>query len=165
MHLKRKTDRGSLLILPALCLLMLLASCTETPFYDKAYAFKDRTWNQKVKPKFEFEITDTSQFYDLVISVRTTTDYMYNNMWLFLETKTPSGLSAREPFQIRIADPKGEWLGTKTGTTIQNELIFAKRKFPEAGKYIWNLEQGITENNLTEILDIGIQIREYKSED
>ncbi len=143
-------------------ILMGVSSCGDTPYYNKAFSFKNHIWNQNVKPKFEFEISDTTKFYDMLISVRTTSDYAYNNMWIYLKTTTPSKLEAREPFQIRIADDKGEWLGTKTGTTIQNELKFSKRKFPEIGKYTWYLEQGITENEIKEVLDVNVQIRQYE---
>ncbi len=147
-------------IFAMLVLGVLLSSCSETPFYDKTYAFKDRVWEQPVKPKFTFKVEDTSKMYDLSVSVRTTTDYAFNNMWIFIGTETPSGQKVREPYEIHIANPDGSWSGTKTGTTVENVIWFRRRKFPEKGTYHMTLEQGITEEKLREVLDIGIHIYE-----
>ena len=75
-------------------------------------------------PNFDVKIDDTSKWYDMVITLRTTTDYPHSNFWFFLNTTTPSGIDAREPFQLRIADEAGHWLGLKSGTVIENKLLF-----------------------------------------
>lgn len=113
-------------------------------------------------PSFQVNITDTTKVYDFVITLRTTTSYAYNNLWIFLSSKTPSGLKAREPFQIQIANEDGTWIGVKSGTVIENQLIFKARKFPEKGKYTFTLEQGITEKNIGDVLDVGLRITERK---
>ena len=82
--------------------------------------------------------------------------------WVFLNSKTPSGLTAREPFQIRIANEDGSWFGTKSGTVVENPLVFRSRKFPEKGKFTFTVEQGITEETIDEVLDIGLRLTERK---
>ena len=64
-------------------LVLVLASCTKEAIYPKAYRFKDEQWAQNVKPKFEVDIQDTTQLYDFIFTLRTTTDYAYNNIWIF----------------------------------------------------------------------------------
>ena len=142
--------------------MLLFASCGETPHFDKTYAFKNKTWNQRVTPKFQVEITDTTKVYDFVVTLRTTSSYSFNNLWVFLNSKTPSGLTAREPYQIHIANDDGTWIGRKSGTVIENQLIFKGRKFPEKGKYTFALEQGITDETIDEVLDIGLRLTERK---
>ncbi len=134
----------------------------ETPHYDKTYSFENFTWDQKVKPSFSFEIKDTTKVYDFVITLRTTTSYSFNNLWVFLNSKTPSGIKGREPFQIRISNDDGSWIGTKTGTIVENQLVFRARKFPEVGKFTFEIEQGITEEVIDEVLDIGLRVSEQK---
>jgi gliding motility-associated lipoprotein GldH len=141
---------------------IFLYSCGETPHYDKTYSFDNKTWEQRVKPKFSVDIKDTTKVYDFIITLRTTTSYSFNNLWVFLNTKTPSGIEGREPFQIRIANPDGSWIGRKSGTVVENQLIFRARKFPEKGKFNFEIEQGITDESVDEVLDIGLRVAEKK---
>lgn len=140
----------------------ILTSCTENVFYEKSYSFKNNSWEQKVKPMFKVEILDTSKFYDFTITLRNTTDYSFNNCWLYLNTKTPTKIKAREPFEIKITNPDGTWIGNKSGTTVENLLHFNRRKFPMKGIYYFQLEQAVIQESLDQVLDIGIRITEAK---
>jgi gliding motility-associated lipoprotein GldH len=141
---------------------VILWGCGETPHFDKTFSFEGKEWNQRVMPSFTVDIQDTTKVYDFVLTLRTTTSYSYNNLWIFLNSKTPSGLTAREPFQIRISNEDGSWIGTKSGTVVENPLVFRSRKFPEKGKFTFTVEQGITEETIDEVLDIGLRLTERK---
>lgn len=141
---------------------LLLSSCTETYFYEKSYSFPKNEWKQEVKPKFVIDIQDTSVAYDFILTFRNTTDYAYSNVWLFLNTKTPDNSKGREPFEIKITNPDGTWIGTKTGTVIENQLFFKRRKLPKKGKYTFTLEQGVTQTVLKEVLDISLLVQKVE---
>lgn len=143
-------------------LLLLFGSCTEAPFYEKVYSFDNMEWLQEVKPEYNVEITDLEQEYDFTLSLRVTTDYPYNNLWVFMKTETPDGTTAREPFEIIISNPDGSWVGNKTGTIIETPLYFKKRKLPQKGLYKFTLEQGITQSKVNEVLDLGFRIEKAK---
>jgi len=143
---------------------MVLFSCSEPPFYEKVYSFENKEWKQDEKLKFEVEITDLDEPYDFTLFVRTTTDYKYNNLWLFMKTEAPDGSSGREPFQLVISNPDGSWVGNKTGTIVETPLSFSKRKLPLKGKYTFTIEQGVTESKVDEILDLGFRVDFSKSE-
>jgi gliding motility-associated lipoprotein GldH len=130
--------------------------------YEKEYSFEGSSWSQKVKPSFKVDIKDIEKEYDFILTLRTTTDYNYNNLWVFLNTVTPSGVRAREPFEILITNPDGSWAGKKTGTVVEFPLNFKRRKMPEKGIYTFTLEQGITESTISEVLDIGLRVEEVK---
>ena len=131
-----------------------LLSCSEAPFYEKAYSFDNKEWKQDLKLKFEVDIIDIDKEYDFVLSFRTTTDYNYNNLWFFMKTEAPDGSNSREPFEVKISNPDGSWIGTKTGSIVEIPLVFARRKLPLKGKYKFVIEQGITESKVDEILDV-----------
>lgn len=132
--------------------------------YEKVYAFENEEWTQKVKPLFRVDITDTTKEYDFILTLRTTTDYQFNNLWIFLNTTTPSGQKAREPFEIKITNPDGSWAGKKTGTVVEIPLYFRRRKMPEKGQYKFLIEQGITESKIDQVLDIGLRVEEAKAQ-
>lgn len=145
-----------------LLLTLVLASCTEQSFYEKSYSFNNNTWNLKVKPVFKVDIKDTSKLYNFTITLRTTTDYSFNNCWFYLNTKTPNKIKAREPFEMKITNADGTWIGKKSGTIVETVLPFKRRKFPVEGVYTFQLEQAVVQENLGEVLDIGIRIEEVK---
>ena len=97
-------------------LVLFLASCGKQPFYEKAYSFSGREWKQDVKPKYEVVFTTIDPLYDFTVSLRTSTDYKYSNLWIFMKTETPDGTIAREPFEIQITNPDGSWIGEKSGS-------------------------------------------------
>ena len=109
---------------PIFVLVVLLSSCGDLLVYEKSYSFENHTWSQRVKPVFKFPIMDTSKQYDFLLTLRTTTDYKYNNLWIYLNTKTPGGQTAREPFEIKIANPDGTWIGKKNRLHCRKCFIF-----------------------------------------
>lgn len=144
-------------------LIAICFSCGKAPFYEKSVSFDKKEWTRDLKPQFSVKIDDIDKPYDFTISLRTTTDYKYSNLWIFLKTEAPDGTSAREPFEIRIAYPDGSWIGNKSGTIVETPLHFKKRKLPLKGNYKFTIEQGITNSEVDEVLDISFIVN--KSEE
>jgi len=144
--------------------LVLFASCSDQAFYEKIYSFESKEWNQKVKPSFQVEIEDTSANYIFIITLRTTTDYDYSNLWIFLSSTSPGGENGREPFEFKITHSDGSWIGKKTGTIVEHELRFSQRKLPQKGTYTFTLEQAITASKIDEVLDIGLRVEQIVSQ-
>jgi gliding motility-associated lipoprotein GldH len=136
----------------------ILVSCDETLTYEKSYSFENKEWNQNVKPSFTIDIKDADKEYDFVLTLRTTTEYKYSNLWVYLNTTTPDGKKVREPFEIKTTNPDGTWIGKKTGTIVEHAIYFKRRKFPSKGKYVFVIEQGITDSKVDEVLDVGLQL-------
>jgi gliding motility-associated lipoprotein GldH len=139
---------------------LFVIGCEEAPTFEKTYAFENHQWQQNVKPSFTVDIVDVEKEYDFILTLRTTTDYKYSNLWVYMSTTTPDGQKAREPFEIKITNPDGSWIGKKTGTVVEHSLYFKRRKLPTKGKYVFVLEQGITNTMVDEVLDIGLMVQE-----
>jgi gliding motility-associated lipoprotein GldH len=150
--------RSLLILLFSLCLF----ACDNDSFYTKSYTFKNNTWGRNVKPSFIVDIKDTSQLYDFIVTLRTTTSYKYNNLWIFLNTIPPNGSPVREPYEIKTCYPNGSWIGKKTGTIVEHTLIFNRRKVPYKGKYRFSFEQGVTNKFIGDVLDISFEINQLK---
>jgi gliding motility-associated lipoprotein GldH len=126
--------------------------------YTKSYSFKNNQWKQHVKPVFHVAIPDTTNYYNITITLRTTTDYAYSNLWFFLHSKAPKGQTGREPIQLEIAHPDGSWVGEKSGTIVTTTASFKHRKFPQKGRYVFTFEQGITQEIADEVIDISYTV-------
>ena len=142
--------------------IFVLTACGEQPMYEKVYSFDNQKWDQNVKLEYPVKIENINKEYNFTLFLRTTTDYKYNNLWVFMKTETPDGTIAREPFEIRITNDDGSWIGTKTGTVVETQLNFVRRKLPKEGTYTFTLEQGITESIIDEVLDLGFRVEEVK---
>lgn len=145
-------------------ILLFLASCGETPLYTKSYAFKNNEWKQDVKPVFRVNIPDTTNFYNVTITLRTTTDYAFNNLWFFLHSRTPKGQTGREPIEVTTTNADGSWAGEKSGTLVTFELHFNHRKFPQKGWYTFTFEQGITQETAKEVVDLSYTVERDKNQ-
>lgn len=144
--------------------LLFLTACSEQPLYEKVVSFDGKQWKQDVTPVFKVKIDDVDVNYNFTINLRTTTDYKYSNLWIFLKTETPDGMVERKPFQIMIANPDGSWIGNKTGTVVETPLVFRQRKLPLKGQYTFTIEQGITQSKVDEVLDLGFRVEVAKSD-
>lgn len=149
--------KANIFVFSFLCV-VLFSACEKQPFYEKGYSFEKNTWTQRVKPRFVIDVKDISKPYTFMVTVRTTTDYKYSNLWMYMNTVTPDGQKGREPFQMIITNPDGTWTGKKTGTVVETSLFFKKRKLPKKGKYVFIIEQGITEAEVDQILDIDFRV-------
>jgi gliding motility-associated lipoprotein GldH len=152
----------SIWIVCLLTCIALLTSCGKDAYYSKSYQFENESWSQKVKPKFVVDFQDTTKLYDFIIALRTSTDYKFNNLWIFLNSKPPSGAASREPYEIKTTYPDGSWIGKKSGSIVEHQLIFKRRKPPYKGKYVFEIEQGISQKVIDEVLDISFIVEETK---
>ena len=149
-------------VLLLVTILFFFTSCEDRAYYQKSFGFKNNMWSQDVKPKFEVDFQDTTKLYDFVLTLRTTTDYKYSNLWIFLNSTPPVGESVREPYEIKTTFPDGSWVGKETGTIVEHQLVFKRRRLPFKGKYKFIVEQAITEKTIDELLDISLRVEEVK---
>jgi gliding motility-associated lipoprotein GldH len=146
-------------ILIPLLLLLILTSCGETPLYKKTYDFKNHTWGGGESPKFTFKATDTSTAYNFVLTLRTTTEYEFSNLWVFMFTENPDKSIRKDTLNFPLAEKNGAWMGKNSGSVIENEfLIGFNKKFPHKGEYTVRFEQAITQKDVGNILDLTFEV-------
>lgn len=119
-------------------------------------------WSYSVRPKFKFEITDTTTTYQPIFIIRHTQAYPYCNIWLWLHVKTPGdSIGRKERVNITLAEPTGKWLGRGMGEIYEQRM---KIKFSDSisfsrpGTYQVSMEQNMRVNPLPEILHVGLRI-------
>jgi len=162
--MRKKFDVHILYILPVL--LLVFYSCGDNPLFMKTHKFQDNQWKQNEKPIFKVNFPGDTITYDVLFTLRSTIDYSYNNIWLYINTKGPEckecptigSILRRAPVEIKMAKPNGEWIGNKSGTYVDHKLKFRQRRFCK-GEYSFEVEQGVTIGTLDELSDLTIEVK------
>ncbi len=160
MKVSRKKTYSSFLLL--VFGVFFLISCKEQSFYDYAYDFEDRTWDISDTAYFDFEVDDTLTQYDMILTLRTSVNYPYSNLWVHILSTAPDGSRSKVAQRIPLAASDGSWLGRVTGTTVESKLRYTTTDFPLKGKYRIGVVHAIQDDQVDEVLDISLRIQEKK---
>ena len=81
-------------------------SCKNDQKEEYYHVFENKQWNTDSIVKFEMENTDTSLTYDLYAMIRHTTNYRFQNLFLFTEIQ-----SKKDTLEIILSEKNGKWRG------------------------------------------------------
>ena len=152
--------KNKVLLFSFLILAVVFHSCKGGDIYFQEYTeIENQSWDMKNVKSFDFEIRDTNALYDFFFNLRNTNDYPYANIFVFWKLESPDGKTKTDTAQFILARPNGQWLGNSaSGTVIDNSMYFFKTKLPTRGVYTFNFTQGMRDNELLEVKDVGLKI-------
>jgi len=140
-------------------LILLLTSCTDNAVVDISKEISDRNWSYIEKISIPIKIDNEKQVYDLYMNLRHTAAYKYSNIFVLIHESGPGIKLTTERKEFKLAYPDGEWLGSGSGNLYSYQLLFKKNyKFPAKGIYVFEFEQNMRDNPLSEISDVGLRI-------
>jgi len=158
----KPTKTASYLGITALLAVFVLmdSSCKDNAFFDGSKPITDNAWSFKDKKDNYVRIRDVSKSYDLLLNLRITTNYKYSNIFLLLHIFEPGQKKSTRRLEFKLADQKGEWLGSGSGSTFSYQIPFARDvRFAKAGVYNFQFEQNMREEPLRDVVDCGIRIQ------
>lgn len=138
---------------------LYLTGCDANRVFEEYRTIPSAKWEKDSVEVFQFAIFDIKQKYNLYINVRNDIKYNYSNLWLFIETDQPNGITLKDTRDIVLAETSGKWLGKGFGgaktlqVKFQHEFIF-----PYAGIYKIKIKHGMREDVLNGIRDIGFRV-------
>jgi gliding motility-associated lipoprotein GldH len=143
----------------SLLIAALLAGCNSGVVYDNSLRVANPTWHCDSVARFEVEVTDTTTDYESAILIRNSGDYMYQNLWLFITEIAPDSTITCDTIEYYLADNYGRWLGSGIGS-LYTSLYYYKEvlHYSQSGTYTYLIEQGMREDELRGITNVGIQI-------
>ena len=137
----------------------MFISCNNNVVFDDYKTFENQIWNSDSSVVFGYSASDTICTHKLVIKVRHTTDYEFQNLFLFIKTEKTDTL------EVLLANKEGKWLGRGTGDVREVEVVYRKDKvFSKKGNFTFEIEQamryGSNEkiNNLKYIDAVGVAV-------
>ena len=140
-------------------LCLFLKSCDKNRVFDQNIKIPGSIWNKENIIQFKVNISDTVISHNIYINLRNGSKYPYSNIFLFISTHAPNGISVRDTFEIKLADNRGAWLGKGIGNAFSNQILYLKNiRFPYRGIYVFDIEQAMWNSKLAHILDVGLRI-------
>ena len=126
--------------------IVMFISCNNNIVFDDYKTFKNQTWNADSSIVFSYSASDTISKNQLVIKVRHTTDYEFQNLFLFVKAEKTDTL------ELLLANKEGKWLGKGVGDVREVELVYVKDKvFPKKGEFTFEIEQAVRYGELEKI--------------
>lgn len=141
--------------------LLLLVSCQPQPVYEDYYQLTKATWHQDSLLRFELDIKDSVQLYDLSFYVRNKGTYSFSNLWLFVSIYPPKGEHLADTLELTLSDPSGKWYGSGLGDLYDKQYPYKRQIFfPDTGKYVIDVKHGMrTKDGILEgINNFGMRV-------
>jgi gliding motility-associated lipoprotein GldH len=148
------------LFISFITLLVFLSACKgEDVYFQKYVEIENEDWSEDNTQSFDFEIIDTTKTYNFFFNIRNTNEYKYRNLFVFWQLQSPDGRTKTDTAQFILAAPNGQWLGSSaSGVLIENSMWFLKTKLPIKGIYSFSFTQGMREEKLENIKNVGLKI-------
>lgn len=143
---------------------LIVVSCSQTAIYDSSVVVENEELNRDSVAVFEVGIADTAQLYNIAINIRNTTEYRFQNIYIFADIIAPNGAVQRDTVECFLADNAGRWLGKGHGALRDNRFVYRRGvKFATRGSYTFRLQQAMRVNPLQGIANIGIRVEELEA--
>jgi gliding motility-associated lipoprotein GldH len=150
-------------ILFSAILVVLIISCDRNRIFEDYQKIPQAGWNKDSLVTFNVPISDTLVTNNLYINVRNDIKYNYSNLWLFVEIVQPGDIALSDTFEMSLADPSGKWLGEGFGGIKTRQVIYKRNVyFPVSGEYRINIQQGMREDLLKGITDVGFRVEKLE---
>ena len=142
------------LVIGLIALAVSFTSCRNDIVYSRFSPISSEKWQMDSVVRFDYTIEDAQAAYQMVIHVRHTERYPYQNMWLFVN----DGHRA-DTIEFYLADDRGQWLGDKHHGFIEMPVLFEENyHFPDTGTYHLEIIHGMRDSLLRGVTDIGLEI-------
>jgi gliding motility-associated lipoprotein GldH len=150
------------LLLVLLFTSIALVSCDSNRLYENNVDFKDRTWKITEPAQLEFDISDTTQRYNLYLDVRNSLDYPYARLFVNYNLVGPADEElSKKMISVYLFDQKtGKPHGRSgLGDIYDHQFIFLEKyAFPKPGKYKVKFGQFMRQDTLHGILAVGLRV-------
>jgi len=131
-----------------------MTACSSDVAYSRFVPISSEKWHIDSMARFEYTITDAEPDYRMLVYVRHTERYPYQNMWLFI------GDSVRtDTIEFYLADDRGQWLGDRHHGWIEMPVLIEENlHFPDTGLYHMTIQHGMRDTLLRGVADVGLEI-------
>ena len=146
-----------------LLLLVVLNSCNNSTVYNEYKTLPASGWNKDSVAIFNVIITDTVAHYQVLANVRNGDEYAYQNFWIFISAISPEGKITTDTIECYLTNQQGKWVGSGMGSLHEVQVLLQKDiQFKIKGNYRFAIKQGMRDDALKGISDIGLEIQKVE---
>lgn len=148
-----------------LSIALFFTSCDNNLVFEGKKDFHERYWVFNDPALFSFEITEADVAYNLLVNVRNSASYKYQNIYLQYYLEDESGkLISKELKNIQLFNAKtGVPVGDGLGDLYDVERPFLENyQFEKPGKYNFRIDQFMRQDSLPEILSVGLRVQKIE---
>ena len=147
-------------------LLLLLTSCGKKVVLDELYSFENLVWHMDSAIIAQWEPNDSEEAVFMSMYIRNTTDYPYNNIYLFRSIESTQGIEYTDTVNVALANSLGIWNGSGMSNLKTIEIPIGKGavRFRNDERYTLKIIQGMRDTLLYGIQDVGVQFEQIQAE-
>jgi len=143
-------------------ILILLASCDSKRVFEDNVEFRERNWKISQPVQFEFQISDASKKYNILMNIRNSLDYPYARIFVNydLQKQDSTSLSKKMIAEYLFDQKTGQPFGTSgIGDLYDHQFSILKNySFERAGTYKMKLNQFMRLDTIPGILAVGVRV-------
>jgi len=141
--------------------LLLFASCDRSKVFDLYQDVDPGGWSSSEALEFEVEIdAQEGVLFNYLIGLRNNNDYLYANIFFFVDVESPDGERQTDTLQYLLAEPGGKWLGSGVSEIKYNLFKFKEEQTMQSGVYKFSIAHGMRDDLLLGIEDVGLRLEE-----
>jgi len=152
-----------------IAILLILAAtsgCRQLDVYEKNTTIPGYQWKYSFQPEFDFKITDTASPYQLLVVLRHTDAYRYNNIWLNITGiyNEKDTLVKLPHLELPLGNDEKGWEGTGMNDIweVRKPVSNGPLYFSKPGNYRFRIAQIMRDNPLPHILSIGMRVEKIR---
>lgn len=139
--------------------LISIVSCDSNKVYDAYLPINPDGWLLTDTLVFEVEMAaQQTHASNYLIGLRNNNEYLFSNVFLFVEIENPLGQKQIDTLQYLVAEPNGKWKGAGVGAIKSNVFKYKESQLMEEGIYTFKITHGMRNNVLMGLEDIGLRI-------
>ena len=136
----------------------MLTSCSDREVYSRTHTLDD-VWTYADSLVFDYNIQDTLMPYNVVLTIRHSDEYAFENLYIQASTLFPDGRLVSSPVSLELANEQGQWIGKCSGHICKAEIEMASRAyFQVPGDYRLVLKQFSRMESLEGVLSVQLKI-------
>ena len=143
--------------------LLCLCACHSDAVFEEYQDVSPTSWDMNQPVHFEVSMNDTTGHYDVILHIRNTNSYPYQDLWLFTHSTAPDSTIAADTLACFLADNQGKWLGDGLLSEYDMPLLYMSNiRFPKEGTYTFDITHGMRDSLLQGISRIGLTVEPTK---
>lgn len=141
---------------------LALYSCDSRDIvFEKSIELKNSQWTYADSLLYTFPVKDTSKIYNILLDISHAKSYAFQNIYLKIHTRFPSGKRIQNQINIDLAEPSGKWNSDCGRNTCELEIpIQQGAYFNEPGDYTITIEQYLRKDTLTGIEAVRVSLED-----